>query len=319
MKTGFWVALALGILGVIDIPFAPVIGFLQAAVFLPAAWGIRRGRPWAAMAALAMVVAPPVALLLQSIRMGQAPEKALVFSWLILTVLAALLARAAIVLFRRRGTGFLAGNDWAVAVFVLLVFVSCFSIRPYMMPSGSMANTLLAGDYLLMDVVSPALGWKPGHDDLIAFRSPADPKQTFIKRVIGVPGDRIRMRDKQLFRNGAPVQEPWAIHLTSYVDSYRDSFPGAEPNAKLYAPAEMMLAENVQAGELVVPEGTLFVLGDNRDQSLDSRYFGLVPRENVVGRPLLIYGSFAPQAEKAATGKLPDLRRARWNRAFKLL
>lgn len=312
MKAGFWTAMALGVLGLVEMLFSPVIGILQTVLFFAAAWGIRHGRPWAAMAALAIVVAPVLAVLLQG---GRAVGE-LAISAVLLVLLAALFARAAIVLFRRRGTGYLTGSDWAVAVFIVLVFAACFSVRPFMMPAGSMANTLLAGDHVLVDVASPALGWTPSRNDIVVFRYPPDPKQTFVKRVAGVPGDRIRMRDKQLIRNGAPTPEPWAIHLTSYTDSYRDNFPeGAPP--KLSTAVEGMLARNVSGGEVVVPEGQLFVLGDNRDNSLDSRYFGLVPIENVAGRPLLIYGSFAPKGDKP--GGLPDLRHARWNRAFKLL
>jgi len=320
MKPGFWAAVFLGALGLASMLFSPVLGFMQAVVFFAAAWGIRRGRPWAAMAAVAMVVAPVLAILLQAIGRGEPVRTAdLAISGLVLAVVAALLARAAIVLFRRRGAGFLAGNDWAVAVFIVLVFLVCFSIRPYVMPTGSMANTILAGDYILVDVVSPALRWTPKHNDLVVFRSPADPKQTFIKRVIGVPGDRIRIRRKQVLLNGTPVREPWAIHRTSYIDTYRDNFPDGTPPLKPYPPAEVMLADNVRGGEVVVPEGKLFVLGDDRDNSLDSRYFGFVPRENVAGRPLLIYGSFAPEGENLAADRLPNLRRARWNRTFKPL
>lgn len=296
------------------------MGFVQAVVFFAAAWGIRRGRPWAAMAALAMVVAPAVAILLRNAgHAGPASAAALALAALVFAVVTALLARAAILLFRRRGTGFLVGSDRAVAVLIVAVFLACFSIQSYVMPTGSMANTLLAGDYLLVDVASPALGWNPGHNDLVVFRSPADPQQTFIKRVIGVPGDRIRIRNKQLLRNGGPVEEPWAIHLTPYTDTYRDNFPDSAPNSMLYPPAEAMLAHDVRNGEVVVPEGRLFVLGDNRDHSLDSRYFGLVPSGNVAGRPLIVCGSFAPEGESLAPGRLPDLRRARWNRTFKPL
>lgn len=320
MKSGFWTAVALGVLALARTPFIPVLGFLYAALFFAAAWGIRRGRPWAAMAALAMVVAPALAVLLQSAGRGwSAGGSALAVAGLLLAVAATLLARSAVVLFRRRGAGFLSGSDHAVAVFIVFVFLENFSLRPFMMPTGSMANTLLAGDHLLVDVLSPAVGWTPRRDDLVVFRSPADPAQTFIKRVAGVPGDRISIRDKQLFRNGAPVREPWVIHATDYTDPYRDNFPAGAPNVELFGSTERMLAEDVRGGELVVPGGMLFVLGDNRDVSLDSRYFGLVPRENVVGRPVLIYGSFAPEDAKQPGAGLPDLRRARWDRVFRPL
>lgn len=294
MRLGFWAAVLLGVIGLADMLSSPIMGSVEAALFFAAAWGIRRGRPWAAMAALTMVAAPVVAMLFQGI--GRASAAGLVIPSLLLTLFAALFAYSAVVLFRRRGAGFLAGKDWVMAVLVLLVFAACFSFRPYNMPTASMANTLHSGDFILVDVASPALGWNPRHDDLVTFRPPYDARQTFVKRVAGVPGDRIRIQDKRLLRNGAPVEEPWAIHLTAYMDPYRDNFPNGTPPDMLHAPATTMLAQHVQSDEVVVPAGMLFVLGDNRDNSLDSRYFGLVPRVDIVGRPLLIYGSNAPEA-----------------------
>jgi signal peptidase I len=291
MKAGFWTAVLIGVLGLVDMLFSAALGLLQAVLFFGAAWGIRRGRPWAAMAAMAMIAGPVLAILLQAIGAPEIPGwGGLAFALGVLAIAGGLLARAAVVLFRRRGQGFLTRGDVPLAVFVLLVFAVCFSIRPYVMPSDSMAKTLVKGDHLLVDVASPALGWTPKRDGLLVFRYPSDPRQTFIKRVAGLPGDRIRIRDKQLYRNGAPVTEPWAVHLTPYTDPYRDNFPG-QPNVSLGPPAETMLARHVDDGEVRVPEGMVFVLGDNRDASLDSRYFGFVPRGDVVGRPFLIYAS----------------------------
>jgi len=320
MRLGFWVTVVLGVLGLAAMLISPVLGFLQAVLFFAAAWGIRRAQPWAAMVALAMVVAPTLAILIQLVRRpGPADAAGLAVPGLLIVAAAALLARTATVLFRRRGAGLLAGSDWAAAVFVVLVFLASFSLRPYVMPTSSMANTLLAGDRLLVDVASPALGWTPKRNDLVVHRAPQDPAQTYVKRVVAVPGDRIRLRDKQLLRNGARVEEPWVTHATSYTDAYRDSFPEGAPPPMIYPRAEAMLAQNVRGGELVVPEGQLFVLGDSRDNSFDSRYFGLVPWANVIGRPLVIYGSFDQDPSAVALGALPDLRRARWNRMFRWL
>jgi signal peptidase I len=102
------------------------------------------------------------------------------------------------------------------------------------------------------------------------------------------------MRDKRLYRNGVEVREPYVQHITSLIDAYRDNFPGGRdpgwhgPGSE--AAAEM-IAHHVRDGELVVPEGKYFVLGDNRDDSLDSRYWGFIRRSDIVGRPILIYGS----------------------------
>jgi signal peptidase I len=164
--------------------------------------------------------------------------------------------------------------------------------------------------------------------DIIVFRYPMDIKQTFVKRAIGVPGDRIRIENKQVFINGQPANEPYKYHKTDYIDSYRDNFP-SEPNVHVYEPAEKMLRENVQNGELVIPDNYYFAMGDNRDSSLDSRYWGLVPRENIIGKPLIIYWSYDAPTDRLANPSigfdhLKDLLRnffpkTRWRRTFKLI
>jgi signal peptidase I len=118
-----------------------------------------------------------------------------------------------------------------------------------------------------------------------------DPTTVLIKRVVGIPGDRIRIADKQLYLNGVKMDEPYAKHVTDYVDSYRDQFP-AEPNATIYPGAVAMLHDHVRNAEVVVPPGQYFVLGDNRDNSLDSRYWGFVPRDYVLGRAILVPVSY---------------------------
>jgi signal peptidase I len=124
-----------------------------------------------------------------------------------------------------------------------------------------------------------------------------DITQTFVKRCMGVPGDRIRIVNKQVYLNGVKLDEPYKVHKTDYIDSYRDNFP-SEPNANLYPGALEMLQHHVVNGEVVVPPGYYFAMGDNRDSSLDSRYWGFVPRENIIGKPLIIYWSYdAPTSE----------------------
>jgi signal peptidase I len=133
--------------------------------------------------------------------------------------------------------------------------------------------------------------------DIVAFLYPEDKDQTFVKRVIGLSGDRIRLNGKQVIRNGRRLLEPYTEHITSYTDFYRDDFPQA-PDMQTTARGRDMLEHHVMNGEVVVPPDTLFVMGDNRDNSLDSRYWGFVPRDYVVGKPLIVYWSYdAPTAD----------------------
>lgn len=199
--------------------------------------------------------------------------------------------------------------EWTVTI-LLLLFGTTTLVQAFVIPTGSMEDTLLIGDHLLVDKLAYA---PPGpiskyvlpyqeakRGDIIVFRYPVDIKQTFVKRIVGVPGDRIRIDRKQLYLNGNAIQEPYKYHKTEYFDSYRDNFP-SEPNVRLYDPAQKMLEENVVNGEVVVPPGHYFAMGDNRDSSLDSRYWGFVPRENIIGKPLIIYWSYDAPTDRLAS------------------
>jgi signal peptidase I len=160
------------------------------------------------------------------------------------------------------------------------------------------------------------------------FRYPVDISQTFVKRCMGVPGDRIRIINKEVYLNGVKLNEPYKVHKTDYIDSYRDNFPG-EPNANIYPGAVEMLQHHVANGEIVVPPNFYFAMGDNRDSSLDSRYWGFVPRENIIGKPLVIYWSYdAPTSELNSPAinitHVLDLAqnffsKTRWRRTFMLI
>jgi signal peptidase I len=125
------------------------------------------------------------------------------------------------------------------------------------------------------------------------------------------------MSGKIVYRNGAALEEPYAVHKTDYVDSYRDNFP-SEPNSPFGGAGQEMLKQHVVKGELVVPEGKYFVMGDNRDVSLDSRYWGFVGSGDLIGKPLLIYGS-EDQSAEPLNGRATRSRRVRWGRFFKWL
>ena len=198
------------------------------------------------------------------------------------------------------------GFPW-IAVSALLTLPLLF-VQAFVIPTGAMENTLLIGDRIVAQRF-PRI--KPVFGDLIVFFYPIDRSATFVKRVIGVAGDRIRISDKIVYRNGAALQEPYASHKSPYPDSYRDNFPSGELNIAVIDAGQEMLKKNVVNGEVVVPQGKYFVLGDNRDNSLDSRYWGFVDAGDLIGKPLSIYDS-----EDQAPAKL---HRRRWDRFFKLL
>jgi signal peptidase I len=227
--------------------------------------------------------------------------------------------------------------EWTVTI-LLLLFGTTTLVQAFVIPTGSMEDTLLIGDHLLVDKLAYA---PPGpvskhllpysdvkRGDIIVFRYPIDIAQTFVKRVIGVPGDRLRLENKQVYLNGKKLVEPYTYHKTEYIDSYRDNFPG-EPNVGIFPPAQVMLERNVVKGEVVVPPDNYFAMGDNRDSSLDSRYWGFVPRKNIIGKPLIIYWSYDAPTEQLASptigfDHMVDLAqhfftKTRWSRTFKLI
>jgi signal peptidase I len=227
--------------------------------------------------------------------------------------------------------------EWTVTI-ILLLFGTTSLVQAFVIPTGSMEDTLLVGDHLLVDKLSygpsgpvskhilPYCAIKRG--DIIVFRYPVDIQQTFVKRCIGVPGDRIKLVNKQLVLNGSAVSEPYVYHKTGYIDSYRDNFPG-EPNVHLAEGAQDMLLNHVRDGEVAVPPGYYFAMGDNRDSSLDSRYWGFVPRANIIGKPLIIYWSYDAPTETLSSPALGwnhiiDLvehfpTKTRWSRTFRLI
>src|SRR5581483_2319772 len=153
----------------------------------------------------------------------------------------------------------------------------------------------LPGDHILVNTLIHGSNIRRG--DLVSFRYHEDPRQMFIKRVIGLPGDRIHLDNKQVIRNGMRLIEPYARHGRPEVDTFRDDFPAGDASY-LTPHGRDMLAHHLANGEAVVPAGCLFVLGDNRDNSIDSRYWGFVPMENVIGRALVVYWSYDAETTK---------------------
>jgi signal peptidase I len=189
---------------------------------------------------------------------------------------------------------------------IVLVFRS-FLFEPFKIPSGSMIPTLLVGDFIIVNkyvygIRLPVLNKKiisigePKRGDVVVFRYPKDPSVNFIKRAVGLPGDTITYRDKQLFINGEPVAETSAGRWGS--DDVKCTVPATD--AELYweklgeANHNILLHDHSGSrnGQWVVPEGHYFMMGDNRDRSNDSREWGFVPEENIVGRAVGIWLNF---------------------------
>jgi signal peptidase I len=223
---------------------------------------------------------------------------------------------------------------------VIAIFVITFIVQAFQIPSESMENTLLVGDYLLVNKLCyGGQGWgdylmpyqKIARRDIIVFHYPVDPQQHFVKRVIGVPGDHLQMVHKKVLINGRPLDEPYVRFLEPPDNMFRDNFPRTDIAAqRLEGDWWLEMKKLVVDGQLIIPEGHYFVLGDNRDNSDDSRYWGFVPRENIIGRPLVIYWSVrdwdrTPPA--SVMGRLHHLAYAvthfleltRWNRTLRLV
>jgi signal peptidase I len=183
---------------------------------------------------------------------------------------------------------------------VVALFVLTFIVQPLLIPSESMERTLLVGDFLLFNKQTYAapgfLGrWllpyrSPARGDIVIFRHPYPPM--LIKRVVGLPGDRLRIANGQVFINGVALSEPYAAFEPAPPNLSRDNFPSRIYGGPQVDPEWWRQMQHLtHDGELVVPPDDYFVLGDNRNHSLDSRYWGFVPRDAFVGRPLVIYFS----------------------------
>jgi len=220
---------------------------------------------------------------------------------------------------------------------VAALFLLTFVLQPYLIPSESMEHTLLVGDFLLVNkqVYAPAgrlSRWlipyrEVKRGDIVVFHHPQPP--FLVKRVVGIPGDHLRIEDGRVTVNGVPLDEPYVAFEPAAYNPFRDDFP-----AKVYTDPEVdpvwwrQMQDLTRDGELVVPEGQYFVLGDNRNHSKDSRFWGFVTRSQIVARPLVIYFSLTrpstTDVQQAADDRLGHDRElssrltgfARWKRIF---
>lgn len=191
-------------------------------------------------------------------------------------------------------------------VVAVAIFIFSFVFQNFFIPSSSMASTLLVGDHVIVEreTLAPRTPWAPfvnyrdvHRGDIVVFYKPVEDAGEHIilvKRVIGIPGDRIHLRNGVVYLNGAAQVEPEAAQPTvANYDGYMDDFPSVSPAFRPGVTPEwaQALPNHLLNGDLVVPQGQYFVMGDNRTNSLDSRFWGFVPRQNILGRPLLVYWS----------------------------
>ncbi len=280
----------------------------MAILFLAVAAGIRRKQSWAAVAGAVPILLPLALLASREISREMTV-------WLIVSATVAiagtlLFAAAARELSREHRQG---ANRYAWMATIGCYSFFVVSVQSFVIPTGVMEETILIGDHLWVEKLSRWARRPVSRNDIVAFRYPIVEGQAFVQRVVGVPGDRIRIDGKRLFVNGQMQEEAWARNKTDYVDSYRDNFPG-EPNVRLFQPALDMLANYVRDREVVVPDGHYFVMGDNRDSALDSRYWGFLPAGNIIGKPIVIYESREPGEERD-----PVSGPRRWARILKWL
>ena len=220
--------------------------------------------------------------------------------------------------------------EWTKSIavaFVLFLVVRTFAVAAFQIPTGTKENTLLVGDFLLVNkmvygaeipgtnVRLPAFD-PPERGDIVVFEPPPRARQAentnYVKRIVGLPGDTLQMVDGALYRNGAPVPEPYAVHKRPFEDPRSPQFDWQRSHLK--ASSERRSQEYRPTrdnwGPIVVSPDSFFVMGDNRDNSEDSRYWGFVPSDAVKGRPLIIYYSY----DRNRMVPFPWITEIRWDR-----
>lgn len=219
--------------------------------------------------------------------------------------------------------------EWAKSIavaFALFLLVRTFVVEAFQIPTGSMENTLLVGDFLLVNkmvygaeipgtsVKLPAID-PPEHGDIVVFEPPPSARQAahtnYVKRIVGLPMDTLQMVAGVLYRNGSEVIEPYAKHSRPFEDPRSPQFDWQRAHlVENGRRAHEYRATRDNWGPISVPPESFFVMGDNRDNSEDSRYWGFVPTDAVKGRPLIIYFSY----DRNKLAPFPWLTEIRWNR-----
>jgi signal peptidase I len=215
-------------------------------------------------------------------------------------------------------------RDWLRFAFItllLFLLIRTFGLEAFTIPTSSMEGTLLVGDFLFVNKALygaeipgvnarlPAVR-EPRRGDVVVFRPPHDPARVYVKRVVGVPGDTLDMRQKMLFLNGIQKEEDYARHLDEWGDAVHPGMEWQSDYLAAASPSRNYVPSRDNWGPLVVPPEKYFVLGDNRDNSEDSRYWGFIGRDDIRGQPWMVY--FSVREKEGFSGGW--LGRVRWGR-----
>jgi signal peptidase I len=190
-------------------------------------------------------------------------------------------------------------------VLVTGLFIITFVLQAFEIPSSSMEDTLLVGDHVFVnrEQFAPPTHWlgpllpyrNIRRDEIAVFMSPEQPGLFLVKRIIGIPGDHIHLRDDVVYRNSEKLVEPFVRHKREEHNPYTDNFPALPPSGEYGVSNKKWALEmpsHIEGEDIVVPPDSYFAMGDNRENSYDSRFWGFIPRKNVIGRPMFIYWSF---------------------------
>lgn len=287
------VSTALSVLYLMAALWSPIPNLPLAVVMAAIVWGLRKGDAWGGYGG---------ALLLAAICVGRVFTAATDVTLLAAAVL--LFGISAVILFRAARKMPQTRSPWRIFWISLSFFAFAVSLlyQPYRIPSASMENTLFPGDYVL--VRSVAVG-SVARGQLTAYRPPNNPSAVFIGRVIALPGDRLRIVAKRLYLNGVEQKEPYAVHKAGSVDQFRDNFPSPPTMTLPDQDWTELLKRKKPGDDLVVPPDRFFLMGDNRDNALDSRYIGFLEQKDFIGKPEWIYFSAEPPGDKLTRNSFP--------------
>jgi signal peptidase I len=239
-----------------------------------------------------------------------------------------------------------------VVTVILALFGTTFIVQAFKIPTPSMEDNLLVGDHLLVNkfVYGKSDVWlgrllpfrQIKHGDIIVFKYPEDLAKSYVKRAIGLPGDRLRIIDQKVYLNGRPLEESYTFHKSPDFRNMpiRDNFPLSKEQINRFADYQqnrdiffsyLYYKPHTDGQEIVIPPDYYFAMGDNRDNSADSRFWGFVPKKNIVGKALIVYWSYETDPEEHLHDSFLDkvqqfadvfinfFKKTRWNRTFRLV